>query len=89
MEVLSGGTVNPPDNQGTRRAQAYDPASLPLYCDYSCEHANFAGVDAVGACRRDVGVYCAILDSYVNKHSKCQVRKKSGIDSEGGTGASL
>jgi hypothetical protein len=46
-------------------------ASLPLYCDYSCSYAKFAQPDAVGACRRDLAVYCKKFKRYNNKNSRC------------------
>ena len=49
--------------------------SLPLYCDFSCEYAKFAGPDAVGACRRDLAVYCVKYKKHNNKNSKCLERK--------------
>ncbi len=50
-------------------------ALLPLYCDFSCMHANFAKSDAVGACRRDAAVYCKKFKRYNNKNSHCIGRK--------------
>lgn len=44
---------------------------FPLYCDYSCEYADFADVRTIGACRREVAVFCKLFRRYNNKHSKC------------------
>ena len=63
------------------KTPVYDPSALPQFCDYSCEHARFASEDAVGACRRELGVLCTILNAYVNKNAKCQVRKQGGENS--------
>jgi hypothetical protein len=49
---------------------------FPLFCDYHCEHAEFTQPDAVGACRRDLAVYCSFFDKYNNKNSSCLGRKK-------------
>ncbi len=50
-------------------------ADLPLYCDFTCPHASFAPNDVVGACRRDLAVYCNLLAKYNNKNAHCAVRK--------------
>lgn len=70
--------MNERTNDMPGKAPSHDPAALPLYCDYSCEHARFAAEDAVGACRREVGVLCTILNAYVNKNAFCQVRNQAG-----------
>jgi hypothetical protein len=44
---------------------------FPLYCDFSCMYAKFAQPDAVGACRRDLAVYCKKFKRYNNKNSQC------------------
>ena len=62
----------------TDQSTPVDPATLPLYCDFSCPYARFAEQDSVGACRREVGVFCSVLKTYVNKHARCRVRKNSG-----------
>ncbi|MDT8325628.1 MAG: hypothetical protein RRA94_16050 [Bacteroidota bacterium] len=49
--------------------------SFPLYCDYSCAHADFSDPCAVGACRRDVGVWCRKAGRLHNKHARCLFRK--------------
>jgi hypothetical protein len=57
--------------------------TLPLFCDFTCPHGMFAAHDAVGACRRDQAVYCRLLRSYVNKHSRCKVRNAAGRNAAG------
>ena len=59
---------------GLRRANPRDQA-LPVYCDFSCPHAAFPPGDAVGACRREVGVYCSLLNRYNNKNAACVATK--------------
>ncbi|MCZ7556399.1 MAG: hypothetical protein M5R41_08360 [Bacteroidia bacterium] len=49
-------------------------AGIPLYCDFSCEHASFSDPCAVGACRRDVGVWCNAARRYHTKHARCLLR---------------
>lgn len=49
-------------------------AGIPLYCDFSCEHAAFSDPCAVGACRRDVGVWCNAARRYHTKHARCLLR---------------
>ncbi len=49
---------------------------FPLYCDYSCPHADFSDPCAVGACRRDVGVWCVKAQRLHNKHARCLFRRK-------------
>ena len=50
--------------------------ALPLFCDFSCSYAGFAQPDAVGACRRDLAVYCNKFKKHNNKNSHC-IRRKS------------
>ena len=45
--------------------------SLPLYCDFSCPHAEFPPADAVGACRREQAVWCGMEKKYNVKNGKC------------------
>jgi hypothetical protein len=42
-----------------------------MFCDFSCPHAVFAPPEAVGACRRDIGVYCELFREFNNKNSHC------------------
>ncbi|MBN1232105.1 MAG: hypothetical protein JXA60_01980 [Candidatus Coatesbacteria bacterium] len=49
------------------------------YCDIFCEHAEFPSKDALdGACRREVSLYCKLLERLVLKNSPC----KAGINEE-------
>jgi len=51
-----------------------DIAGLPQYCDFSCPHASFAPNDAVGACRKELAVYCNLLAKYNSKNARCAAR---------------
>jgi len=44
---------------------------FPLFCDYSCKHAAFSDPSAIGACRKELGVWCKYFKRYNNKHNKC------------------
>jgi hypothetical protein len=46
----------------------------PQYCDYSCPHSAFSDPCAVGACRRDVGVWCSKARRLHSKHARCLFR---------------
>jgi hypothetical protein len=50
-------------------------ADLPKYCDFICPQASFAPNDAVGACRREMAVYCNLLARYNNKNAHCAVQE--------------
>ena len=50
--------------------------SIPLFCDFSCPHAEFAQPDTNGACRRDLAVYCKKYKKLNNKNSSCIGRKQ-------------
>jgi hypothetical protein len=43
---------------------------LPMFCDFSCPHADFSK-DVTGACRREQVVYCKLIRRHNNKHNKC------------------
>jgi hypothetical protein len=51
-----------------------DP-KFPIYCDFSCSFAGFAPADSIGACRRDIAVYCKKAKKFNNKNSKCIFNK--------------
>ena len=59
-----------------KRRTRVSPGLLPQYCDYTCAHASFPPADAVGACRKEVGVYCTLLSRYNNKNGACLARAK-------------
>lgn len=54
-----------------RKTPKYNADLLPQFCDFSCPHADFPPVDAVGACRREQGVYCKLLDRFNNRNNRC------------------
>jgi hypothetical protein len=58
------------DTRNTRRRSE----EYPLYCDYSCPHSAFSDPCAVGACRRDVGVWCGKARRLHSKHARCLFR---------------
>ncbi len=60
---------------GKPSKRGLETSGLPTYCDFACPHASFASNDVVGACRRDLAVYCSLLASFNNKNSRCPVRK--------------
>jgi len=50
--------------------------NLPDFCDFDCKFASFPEVDAVGACRREQGIFCTLFNRYNNKNNKCLDRIK-------------
>ena len=52
----------------------------PHYCDYSCRYSAFSDPCAVGACRRDVGVWCGKARRLHSKHAPCLFRPKGDSD---------
>lgn len=50
--------------------------AFPMFCDYSCKHADFADPEAIGACRKDLAVWCKYFKRYNNKHNSCFENKK-------------
>jgi len=53
-----------------------DKDVLPQFCDFSYRHAEFARPDAVGACRKELAVYCTLYKIHNNKNSSCTGRKQ-------------
>jgi hypothetical protein len=53
---------------------ALEAAPFPEFCDYSCPNADFAAAETVGACRREVGIFCKLLKAYVPKNGRCLAR---------------
>ena len=45
--------------------------SLPMFCDYTCKFAEFSDPNAIGACRKELAVWCSLLKKYNNKNNKC------------------
>jgi hypothetical protein len=44
---------------------------FPMYCDYSCNHASFSGPTTIGACRKELAVWCKYFERYNNKNNRC------------------
>jgi hypothetical protein len=45
--------------------------TFPSFCDYGCRYAKFTSPDAIGACRRDLAVYCTRFKKHNNKNARC------------------
>ncbi|MBN1299914.1 MAG: hypothetical protein JW995_01760 [Melioribacteraceae bacterium] len=45
--------------------------SFPNYCDYSCKFAGFSDPESIGACRKDLAVWCKHFKRYNNKNNRC------------------
>jgi hypothetical protein len=65
-----------PSKRPTPKPQATQTDTLPLFCDYSCPHADFAPAEASGACRREQPVWCTLFGKNNNKNNTCLGRKK-------------
>ncbi|MGK9369263.1 hypothetical protein ACSSWA_10190 [Melioribacter sp. Ez-97] len=52
-----------------------DDNEFPLFCDYTCKFADFTNPEAIGACRKDLAVWCKHFKRYNNKNNKCLARK--------------
>jgi hypothetical protein len=64
---------------GNKKSDGKRPAAtgdLPLFCDYSCPHADFAPKEAVGDCRKELAVYCSLLKQFNTKNKRCLVPAK-------------
>ena len=44
---------------------------FPMFCDYSCKQSAFSDPAAIGACRKELGVWCKYFNRYNNKNNKC------------------
>lgn len=49
---------------------------FPLFCDFTCKHASFSDPEIIGACRKEIAVYCTFKKQYNNKNTKCLVHKE-------------
>ena len=56
-----------------KQAAKIDKKALPVFCDYSCKYAEFSDPNAIGACRKELAVWCTLLKKYNNKNNKCIV----------------
>jgi len=48
-----------------------DKSIFPSYCDYSCKYAAFTDPNSIGACRKELAVWCVHFKRYNNKNNKC------------------
>ena len=44
---------------------------FPLFCDYTCKYSSFSAPAAIGACRKELAVWCKHFKRYNNKNNKC------------------
>jgi len=51
---------------------------FPLFCDFNCKFASFAGKELIGDCRKELAVWCNHFEKYNNKNSKCILKKSVG-----------
>ena len=54
-----------------KKKAAIPENNFPLFCDYSCKYADFSDPNAIGACRKELAVWCTLLKKYNNKNNKC------------------
>jgi hypothetical protein len=47
----------------------------PPFCDYSCNYADFSPPESMGACRKELSVFCKKFKKYNLKNSKCLLSK--------------
>ena len=58
--------------RGAKKRKAVETEiDYPMFCDFSCTYAEFGEPDAVGACRRDIGVWCRKAKRYHAKNARC------------------
>ena len=55
----------------TKKNTKVDKKTLPLFCDYTCKFGEFSDPNAIGACRKELAVWCSLLKKYNNKNNKC------------------
>ena len=44
---------------------------FPQFCDYTCRHAAFSAPSSIGACRKELAVWCSYFKRYNNKNNNC------------------
>ena len=49
--------------------------NFPLFCDYTCRYAEFSNPESIGACRKELAVWCVHFKRYNNKNNKCLASK--------------
>jgi hypothetical protein len=60
-------------SKGMRKLKIKD---IPNYCDYSCKYAEFSDPTAIGACRKELAVWCTLLEKFNSKNQKCLLKGK-------------
>ncbi|MCZ7601991.1 MAG: hypothetical protein M5R37_03950 [Melioribacteraceae bacterium] len=55
----------------TKKRNVKDNFNFPSHCDFSCKHADFTDPNSIGACRKELAVWCKHFKRYNNKHNKC------------------
>ncbi|MFZ6034103.1 MULTISPECIES: hypothetical protein [Melioribacter] len=58
-----------------KKKNKIDIKEFPLFCDYTCKFADFTNPEAIGACRKDLAVWCKHFKRYNNKNNKCLAGK--------------
>lgn len=54
-----------------KKSSQIDKGLLPMFCDYTCKFAEFSDPNAIGACRKELAVWCSLLKKNNNKNNKC------------------
>jgi len=44
---------------------------FPLFCDYTCKYAAFSAPSSIGACRKELAVWCKHFKRFNNKNNRC------------------
>lgn len=45
--------------------------NYPSFCDYNFWFAAFSDPRAIGACRKELAVWCKLFERYNNKNNRC------------------
>jgi len=51
-------------------------SDFPQYCDYFCKYASFSDPNTIGACRKELAVWCVHFKRYNNKNNVCFGRQE-------------
>ena len=54
-----------------RKSKAENKIEFPLFCDFSCNYADFSDPESIGACRKELSVWCTHFKRYNNKNNRC------------------
>jgi hypothetical protein len=44
---------------------------FPSYCDLNCKFAAFSSPETIGACMKEISIWCRYNKKYNLKHNKC------------------